>query len=189
MKKNFTYRNGKILVTWNEQPMVNDYQRERHTIVKEKKTIMISTIFEIGVELELHRGGRICYGFLAANVRPHNEQGRVKISIAFTQENTVRYEDSCLLYDSFVYKGLPKEYLKQVGESMTAAIEREERYAQSEILVDYSANCEIGSSPMLFGLIGEMLVKLINIDSMERIMDMEIQAFTEEFANKFNLRY
>lgn len=161
--------------------MANDYPREWCTVIKTKQTKQITTGFEIGVELAFHTGGRICYGFLAANVRPHPEPDTVKISLAFTRGNTARYEDSCLLNDSFVYKGLPQEYVTQTIESMMAAIEGEGAYIQAEIRVDDSANCEVGSSPALFGVIGELLVKLINADSIEQVMDMETEAFTRKY--------
>ena len=188
MKRVIEYQNGKAIVMWNETPMTSDYQREWHCMERKTKTTEIAAAFEIGVELEIHTGGRICYGFLAARVRPHNEPGIVKISIAFTSGNTVRYENSCLLNDSFVYKGLPKEYVTQVGESMAAAVEGERDYPQCEILVDSSANCEVGSSPVLFGIIAEMLVKLICVASAEQVMEMGAEAFALEFADKLNLR-
>lgn len=45
----------------------------------------------------IHKGGRICYGMLVAQVLPYNETNAVKVSIAYTRENSIRYKESILL--------------------------------------------------------------------------------------------
>lgn len=189
MKKKFGYRNGEIIVTWNERNMLNDYEYDQYYAEVKNTTIAIKSSFTIGVELKVHRGGRICYGFLVAQVNPHNESNCVKISIMFTHNNVVKYENSSLLDDTFVYKGLPKEYVKQISESMTETIMNEKNYPQCEIKIEYAANCEVGSSPIIFGVIAEMLVKLICSSSIEELSNMDIETFTTKYVRKINLQY
>lgn len=71
--------------------------------------------------------------------------------MAFTSKNTTKYEDSCLINDTYVYKGLPEEYAEQVIASINSAILKRGRYPQCNIIIEDAANCEIGSSPMIFG--------------------------------------
>lgn len=189
MKKTFRYQNGEIAITWNEHPMLNDYEYERYYTEVKNKTIAIKSSCAIGVELKLHKGGRICYGFLVAQVNPHNKSDCIKICIAYTNRNTVKYENSFLLNDTFVYKGLPKEYVKRISKSITEVIMNEEDYPQCEIKIEYAANCEVGSSSMIFGIIAEILVKLIGSSSLEEIASMSIETFTAKYVKKINLQY
>ena len=209
MRRVFGYQNGKIILTWDELFSKNAHQKSRYAAAGVsqnmdssgidgihqieyniiKKTTKMTAAFEIGVELEAHTGGRICYGLLAAKVSPHDERDTVKTTVVFTNENTIRYGDSCLLNDFYVYKGLPEEYVTQVRKGLAAAVEEEDDYPQCEILVDSAANCEVGSSPALFGIIAKMLAKLIHVDSMEEVIDMKPEVFAAKFAGKAPLWY
>ena len=81
MKKIFEYKNGKIQVTYNEQLMSKDYEDECCSKKIEHKTKVISKSFTVGVEMMIHKGGRICYGMLVAQVLPYNETNAVKVSM------------------------------------------------------------------------------------------------------------
>lgn len=189
MKKLFKYQNGEITIIWNEKPMINNYQYNQYYTEIKNKTITISSPFLVGMELKVHRGGRICYGLLGAQVKPHNECDCIKLSIAYTQENNVKYGESSLLNNDFVYKGLPEEYVSEVSKSIKTTIMTKESYAQCEIAINYAANCEVGSNPMIFGIIAETLIKLICDSSVEKIQNMDIKTFTEEYIRNIYLQY
>jgi hypothetical protein len=169
--------------------MKNNYQYDRYHFEVVKETTIIPLPFIVGVQLQNNRGGRICYGFLGAKVKPHNKYNNVKISVSYTHRNLVRYKESGLVEDSFVYKGLPEEYVKQVRESIMETIMNGGKYPQCDIGIDYAANCEVGSSPFIFGAIAEILIKLICDSSAEKISDLGIEAFTEQYISKINLQY
>lgn len=189
MEKIFNYKNGKIKLSYNEQFEQKDY--EETYLVKDfkYKTRIYSEAFSIGMELMVHKGGRICYGMLVAQVRPHEQQNVVKISITTTLENVTKYEDSILLDDRYVYKGLPQEYVEHMLSNVEKSICEKETYPQVEVSFDYAANCEVGSSSMIFGYIAEIIMDLLASDSIVEMINMDIENFTEQFVSKIGLRY
>lgn len=182
MQRIFEYKNGEIKVIWNEIPMHKDYEETylRETI--EKKTNLSVTPFSVGVELKKHTGGRIIYGMLMAHIEPGKEKNTVKISIAYTKKNTIRYEDSILWDDAFVFKGLEEQYVENVYRSICKTINKKEDYLQCDICFDYAANCEVGSSPMLFGMIAEMIMEIIYVNSVKEIFSMSVEDFTQKYV-------
>ena len=189
MNKLFKYKNGEIKIMWDECPMLQNYEYDWISKNIKNNTNQISNSYLLGVELKIYKGGRICYGMLAARVKPYNKMGFIKVSIAFTSENTVKYTDSFLLTDTFVYKGLPEEYVEQVSKNIDMAISEKKVFPQCDISFEYAANCEIGSSPMLFGIIAEIIINIICTCTMEELFNMDIEKFTEEYIKKVSLRY
>lgn len=189
MNRLFKYKNGEIKVMWNEQPMNKDYEDNLFQQEVGQKTKQISIPFLLGVELKVYRGGRVCYGMLIARVEPHDEKDVVKISIAFTHQNTIKYKDSFLLNKEYVYKGLPKEYLEKVSSSVQETISTKNIYPQCHILFEYAANCAVGSSPMIFGIIAEIITNLICTSSLEELYNISIDSFTEKYVRNIDLCY
>lgn len=189
MIRNFKYKNGKIKLMWNERLMLKNYECDWHRKQIKTNTFQISSSFLLGVELMVHRGGRICYGMLTAQVQPNNEQDCVKISIGYTHKNTIKFIDSFLTCDDNVYKGLPEEYAEQVLSSIVSTISEKDRYPQCNLIFEDSANCEVGSSPMLFGLIAEIITNIIYTSSPSKILDMDIELFTNQYVKNIGLRY
>ena len=126
---------------------------------------------------------------LGVCVQPNEEINCVKIEIAFTQENRIRYYDSCLYNDRRVYKGLPEEYVEAVIGKVTSEILKRDKYPQYKIVFECAANCEVGSSSMIYELISEVIINIISESICEKIMDMDIESFTQRFANNVNLHY
>lgn len=181
MVKLFKYRNGKVKVTWDEQPMLPAYEYEwRYEEIKTNTYKTLESFF-IGAEVMIHTGGRMCYGMLAAKVQPHDDKDIVKVAIAVTHENVIHYEGSLLLNDIYVYEGLPEEYINQIKSSIIKTVLEKEKYPQCVISFENAANCEVGSSPMLFGMIAELIVDLICTSSKEDVLNMNIEDFTKQY--------
>lgn len=189
MIKTFDYRNGEIKITYNESPAVKDYKYDWKKYQIGITTFPVLLNYRLGVELEIRKGGRICYGMLGVQVQPEKEINRVKIDVAFTKGNSIRYYDSCLFNGSRVYKGLPEEYLESVIRKVTSEILKRDKFPQYKVLFEYAANCEVGSSPMIYGMISEIIINIISENACEKIMDMDIQSFTNQFAENVNLHY
>ncbi len=189
MIKTFDYQNGEIKITYNESPVVKDYKYDwkKHRI--EVMTFPVSLSYWLSVELKIQKGSRICYGMLGVQVQPNEEINSVKIDVAFTKGNSIRYYDSCLFNDSRVYKGLPEEYVESVIRKVTSEILKKGKYPQCKVIFEYAANCEVGSSPMIYELISEIIINIIFENAYEKIMDMDIQSFTNQFAKNVNLHY
>lgn len=130
----------------------------------------------------------MCYGMLAAKVQPHDDKDIVKVAIAVTHENLIHYEGSLLLNDTYVYEGLPEEYINQIKSSIIKTVLDKEKYPQCIISFENAANCEVGSSPMLFGMIAELIVDLICTSSKEDVLNMNIEDFTKQYIKHGLLR-
>lgn len=186
MVKVFEYKNGQIKILWNEQPMIKNYEYSWYKEEISAKTYKVSKEFFIGLEAKINRGGRICYGMLSAKVQPYDKKDKVKISVATTHKNTVRYEKSILFDNAYVYKGLPEEYIKQMNSSIVKTILEKERYPQCAISFEDAINCEVGSSSMLFGVIAEIIVNLICTSTEEDMLNMNIEDFTKRYISQYN---
>lgn len=185
----FQYKNGEIKITWNLQPIQRDYKYEwrRKQITLNTYQFLSSAILE--VELKIHKGGRICYGMLAAQVDPHEEQDCVELSVAYTRENTIKYTGSCLVDDTYVYKGLPEEYVEKVINSISSTILQKETYPQCSICIENAANCEVGSSPMIFGIIADIMTNIICTSSEDEMRNTDIETFTTQYARNIGFTY
>lgn len=182
MIKIFKYKNGEIRLKKDEQMLIKDYEYEwikRQIKVKTSETLLP---FLLGVEMIVHTGPRICYGMLAARVEPHNERDCVNLLLAFTQKNTVKYTGTGLLDDTHVYKGLPEEYTTEIINRSISVISQKENCPQCSIIFEDSANCEVGSSPMLFGIIAEMIINIICSGSVDEIFDFDSETFYKRYV-------
>ncbi len=189
MVKLFKYKNGEIKIMWNAKPMLKDHEYSWYSNQIETKTYQFSSSFLLGVELKVHKGGRICYGMLMAQVQPYDKQNCVDISLAYTHKNTVKYEGSCLYNDTYVYKGLPEEYVGQVINSISSSILKKDSYPQCSITLEESVNCEVGSSPIIFGIIADIITNIICTSSEDEILDMNIETFTKQYVKNISLQY
>ena len=114
MYKTYKYKNGEIKLLKNEIPMARDYEYRSKFFQVIRKTQQLDNEFSLGIEMKIHRGGRICYGLLGAEVKSGKNLEAINVHIAYTDKNRIRYNDSCLINDEFVYKGLPEEYIEKI---------------------------------------------------------------------------
>lgn len=188
MEKIFIYKNGKVKLIYNEHFAEKDYSEEYITGFINHETRIMENSFSIGIELMVHKGGRICYGMLAAQVRPNIEANSVKMSVAVTPQNTVKYSESILLNDEYVYRGLPKEYVAHIINCIKQSVCEKEVYPQYEVLFNYAANCEVGSSPRFFGYIAEIIMDILYSDSMEKVFGMDAVEFADLYLGKIGFK-
>lgn len=76
-------------------------------------------------------------------IRPHNKQHCVGLSIAFTQKNSKKYHGACFMDYSYVYKGVPQEHAMGIIHTIYDAILQKGVYPQCDITFGYGANCEV----------------------------------------------
>lgn len=184
MEKVFAYKNGNIKVMYNESGMLRDYEEEYIVRDVDRETCAFAKEYSVSVEWSRHVGGKICYGMLGATVRPYHKADSVRVSMAYTQKNTVKYDESLLLNDEYVYKGLPIEYVGYLEECIEQYIKEKDAFPQCEIVLNQAANCEVGSSEMFFSYIAQMLINMIYNDSVEEIIDMDVEEFTSRYVEK-----
>lgn len=189
MIKVFQYKNGEIIIRRDEPLMMKDYKYEWREKQIQIKTYQLSLPYTLGVELAVYRGGRICYGMLTAQVKPKDKKDRVNLSLALTQENTIQYEGACIIDNTYVYKGLPEEYADEIINKISSFMLKKESFPQCDIFIEDSANCEVGSSPMIFGIIAEIMINLISSGEEDAILNLDIETFTKLYVNNINLKY
>lgn len=189
MKRTFEYKSGKIKVIWNETPMEKEYEEEWTAQEIRKTTKKVLNPFSVGVELMVHTGGKMCYGMLMAYVTPSDDKNCIKVSIAYTKENSIKYSNSLLSDERYVYKGLPEEYVEEICNTVSEVLNKKADYLQCDIAFGDAANCEAGSSPMFFRIITKMILELINKNELDAISTMSIADFTAEYVKDINLRY
>ncbi len=187
MIKLFTYRSGKVKISYNEKLTAEDEYDDVRCQQVNVKTYPIFDSFSLGIEIAVHTGGRYCYGKLVAQVQPENEKNGVYAAVNYIKKNRVKYKESLLLDDRYVYQGLPEEYLDEVVKRIPLAISKKENYPQAKILFTHAANCEVGSSPYFFGRIAELLIAMIPTVSCEDICAMDIQTFTDKYMKAAGL--
>ncbi len=181
MEKVFEFRNGKVRVTYNEPGKIQGFEEKYVSASVQRNTRKCTSVYSVGVEAMAHTGGRMCYGKLSVSVRPQKEADKINITIAVTEENTIKFRNSLLLDDSYVYCGLPEEYVELMLDCVANAIEAVETFPQCTLFFEEAANCEAGSSSMYFGGIAELLVRMIEKENAADIFFMSEKEFAEHF--------
>ena len=183
------YSNGKIKITVNEEWTHNSLLTEcSKKIINLNRTRLYYTLYSVGLEVAVHRGGRICYGLLSASISPNDNADSMLLSVAYTQKNTEKYCESILLDDKHCYKGLSYEYLEAVINGAVKSITEIEKFPLCNISFDYSLNCEDGSSPMFFSIIAESLIELISMLNVANLSELTLKPCEDFLVNKFGLR-
>ena len=65
-------------------------------------------------------------------MQPENEKMGVYAAVNYIKKNRVKYKESLLLDDRYVYQGLPEEYLDEVVKRIPLAISKKENYPQAK---------------------------------------------------------
>ena len=189
MLKTYNYVNGTVRIIIDEVAMDNDMKI--HTckgISKPKDVSRCELPTSLGLEVSLHRGGRICYGLLQASIKPKDIVDAIEISVDYTKKNTIRFCDSILTNDNYVYKGLPEQYLGAVMDGAIMAINEKEIFPIYGISFDHAANCEVGSSQMFFKMISESIIELISMTTSSNINDSVLKPYLGFLEGKFGLK-
>lgn len=189
MKKLYEYQNGIIKLILDEEPIINDFVSKRKTEKILSSCKELGTPRLVGLEVMLSRGGRICYGMLAAKIITNGNLDLVNVSIDYTEKNTIHYKDSLLRHDENVYKGLQEQYLKYVTNAIQNFIIYNPEFPKCDLVFEYAANCEVGSSPIFFEIIAEMIMKIIYTWNNCDLYCMDIESFTKLYAYRMNLKY
>lgn len=134
----------------------------------------------IGIEAMRHTGGRMLYGLLCAKVHSNNENG-FNVRIMYTKENSEVFETAVLSNKTYVYKGLPEEYLDGVIEGINNALQARISVPGIDVDIVAAANDEAGSCHAYYGNLASLLVRIIMEESINDLVNMEY----EEFARRY----
>lgn len=188
MQKVFDYECGSVTLLGDIDLSFLDYENEYYHQKVQTKTRVNEHSYFLGIEMIAHRGGVIRYGMLCTSVQPNAENDSVNISIAYTNENNVRYQGVSQFDYNHTYKGMPYEYLESVRNSVINTILEKKNYPQCSIDFIYSANCEVGSSPMFFSMLAEVIMNIIYDETYDEVWKMNTADFTNQYLKKFHLK-
>ena len=72
--------------------MVRDYEYKWKCLQVKMKSQELDNEFLLGIEMKIHRGGRICYVLLAAEVKSGKSLEEINAYVAYTDKNRIRPE-------------------------------------------------------------------------------------------------
>ena len=186
MIKRFEYANGIVNITINEKPMYSDLEVEFKKIMTNIKSLDFQRLpNSLGLEIGIHKGGRIYYGLLSTSILPSCDVDTTYLTVSFTKRNIRIFENSILLNNNHIYEGLPEEYLDAVINGAFTSITEINRFPLCNIAFDHAANCTVGSSPMFFEKISGAIIDLIFLSHKN---ELSIETCDEYLLKKFNLR-
>lgn len=116
---------------------------------------------EGAAELFLHKDAS-CYGLLGFKFIPDRESSRLKISVRYHEGNKEHYFSEIRASGSqkHIYKGLEHQYLSAVTDSIAAFCQKN-KLSGGSLYMHTAANCEVGSSPLLFESLTELLLSVM----------------------------
>lgn len=187
MKKLYEYQKGTIKLILDEEPMINNFMSKRKIEKIFSSFTKLNTPKLVGLEVVFFRGSRICYGMLATKVFHSNSLDSINVSIDYTEKNIVHYKDSILCYNQNVYKGLQKQYLEYIMNFIRNFIRNNSNFPAIDLIFEYAANCEVGSSPNFFEIITEMIMNIIHTSNHNDLFLMDAESFANLYAYEMKL--
>lgn len=181
-KKIMDDNNIKIKLSFNENDK-NGYCDEIFLFqINNDSDLTLDKSVSVGLEISNHIGGRILYGYLNVMFEKSSDIG-VKVEIPYTNKNNARYEDSILYNKAFCYKGLLKEYVEDLAQSMKAYITGTEKFPNCNIKIIESANCEVGSCSVWYEWIIHVILDLFVNDLYTDINKIDSQIIISMMKN------
>ena len=131
----------------------------------------LTYILQVALELSLHRHTS-SYALLGFEYVPVKGTNSLMVCIKYSNKNEINYLSKIRSITSckYIYRGLDKQFLPAITDSIID-FGKEIRLPAGYLKFDIAANCEIGSSPLIFGIMTKMLLTtLLNIN-MDRLME------------------
>lgn len=178
-----SWENGYINIVYNEKIEYNNYEKFHfHKNLSAKDKELPESVL-ISLEIERHVGPRILYGMLVMNINHVGKDKQSKLSVAYTKENTIRYDDrgsGKIIYKSR-YEGLPYEYVEGIVSGVEKYIRENDDFPACDISVIHARNCEIGSSIGLYEKMIMSMLKLVFKHEIECVREINAKEFLGKF--------
>ena len=169
-----------IKIWINEFPQMDkvDIKKYSNSFTSRKESSNLPCKFAIEMQLMKHASS---YGLLGMEYSPVKNSNKINIEIDYTKENKVRYMSSLSLHSDYLYIGLEEPYLDFTKNSIENFVQSQNDMPCGTYHFSIAGNCEVGSSPFLFGIISEMLLesylKLCNSIDVNKIESIIEKAF------------
>ena len=127
---------------------------------------------KICVELFLHKDANN-YGLLGMEFIPQRDAEKLEIQIKYTKENTEHFQSKIKRYDNMLYYGLCEEYVSYLKSRLIDKIHSKDEFYCGSLIISIAANSMVGSSPMIFGVIANIIIEMFLMLQKERIRNID----------------
>jgi hypothetical protein len=132
---------------------------------------------KVALEVYLHKNAGN-YALLGLEYEP-NESGFLNIDIQYVVDNEKHYDSDLTKFNNYKYLGLPEECTDMILET----IKSNKSFSSGTLKIPIAANCEVGSSPLVFSKVTSLLLELI----CNQNEDNNIDLLMEELYTKYFL--
>lgn len=141
----------------NEFPFLEQIESETEKIQFPMREVLQKKCFsnKVALEVYLHKDAGN-YALLGLEYVP-NGSGILGIEFQYVNENEMHYESDLTKFNDYKYLGLPEEYTEVILET----IKNKKNISSGTLKIPIAANCEVGSSPLVFSKVTSLLLELI----------------------------
>lgn len=141
----------------NEFPILEKIESETKKIqIPMRKSIQKKYFLaKVALEVYLHKNSGN-YALLGLEYEP-DESGILSIEIQYVVDNKIHYESSLTKFNNYKYLGLPEECIDIIFET----IKSNKNISSGTFKIPIAANCEVGSSPLVFSKVINFLLEFI----------------------------
>lgn len=181
MKRKLHLCRGDIKYWISEFPnkIVYNYKTKKFTCDVIKK----AAVYQNSIILELHLHKDVnSYGRLGIQYEPQLKD-TLEVIVHYVDENSISYQSELIKYDKFMYMyhGLPQDCLKFVEKSIKQHLDIY-GFSGGKITVSFAANSEVKSSPLFFGIMTSILMKILVANEWENVeSELEMDAIIEKY--------
>lgn len=150
--------NNADLKYWiNEFPILEKFESESEKIqIPMRKSIPIKCFLnKVALEVYLHKNSSN-YALLGLEYEP-NESGVLSTEIQYIVDNEMHYESALTKFNNYKYLGLPEECTDIILET----IKSNKNISSGILKIPIASNCEVGSSPLVYSKVINLLLELI----------------------------
>ena len=182
----FEYKNGTVRISCSPENGLCQSEMVLSSSIKKENGYVIPKPYRLGIELKENHGGRICYGFISACIVPGIQR---KISVTFEYEKGMD-EDTLIasIYKaSTVGVGLPYEFRQDFERCVISSLKKTESFPWCNIIYDQFMHCKVGSSIKIYDIMISMMLKMVNDNLQQNIMNWNIKDFTRKYVQDTHL--
>lgn len=133
---------------------------------------------KVALEVYLHKNAGN-YALLGLEYEP-DENGILNIDIQYVVDNEMHYGSDLTKFNNYKYLGLPAECTDIILET----IKSNKSISSGTLKIPIAANCEVGSSPLVFSKVTNLLLELICNQNENANFDLLMkELYTKYFLN------
>ena len=174
------FRKLKIGFERQQNLSIKNYDKLETNMTANENSINDQRTVVIELALATHASS---YGLLGATFLPSNpnEENTLSVEVRFNDER-IPFQESLSIHKNFSYLGLEKVYAQSILSSVIEFFSSRSVPA-GKLIFDTSAHCEVGSSPLIFSCITEILLDIL-LNCYDKISDQELEELCEKHLQK-----